>query len=128
MLSMKNDILTREDIILLMESFYKKLLADERIAYIFTDVAKINILTHIPILADFWEMVLFQKGTYQKNVMQLHKDLSSKSPLTKEHFNIWLGYFNDTVDELFEGSNTILAKQRAISIATMMQIKLINKD
>jgi len=124
---MKNDIETREDIILLMESFYKKLLADERIAYIFTDVAKINILTHIPILADFWEMILFQKGTYQKNVMQLHKELSDKSPISKEHFNIWLGYFDATVDELFDGPNAILAKQRAMSIATMMQIKLITK-
>lgn len=124
---MKNDILAREDIILLMENFYKKLLADERIAYIFTDVAKINILTHIPILADFWEMVLFQKGTYQKNVMQLHKVLSDKSPISKEHFNIWLAHFHATADELFEGDNAILAKQRASSIATLMQIKLLKK-
>jgi hemoglobin len=124
---MKNDIETREDIILLMESFYKKLLADERIAYIFTDVARINILTHIPVLADFWEMVLFQKGTYQKNVMQIHKDLSEKWPITKDHFNTWLVHFNDTVDELFEGPNSILAKQRAMSIATLMEIKMIKK-
>jgi hemoglobin len=127
MFSMKNDIETREDIILLMESFYKKLLADERIAYIFTDVARINILTHIPVLADFWEMVLFQKGTYQKNVMQIHKDLSEKWPITKDHFNTWLVHFNDTVDELFEGPNSILAKQRAMSIATLMEIKMIKK-
>jgi hemoglobin len=122
---MKHDIETREDILLLMEKFYEKLLADERIAYIFTDVAKINMLSHLPLLADFWEMILFQKSTYQKNVMEIHKILDQKSPITKEHFNIWTGYFTSTVDELYEGDNAILAKQRALSIATLMEIKLL---
>ena len=36
----------------------------------------------------------------------------------------WLHYFNSTVDELFEGQVAFLAKQRAKSIATIMQIKM----
>ncbi|CAN5307383.1 group III truncated hemoglobin [soil metagenome] len=120
----KNDILNREDIVLLMDEFYKKLLADEGIAYIFTDVAKINMIHHMPVLADFWEMILFQKGDYQKNVMLIHQQLNSKTSLTKEHFNTWLNYFMKSVDELFTGTNAELAKQRACSIATLMQIKM----
>lgn len=118
------DIENREDLLLLVQHFYDKLLADPGISYIFTDVAKIDIMVHLPVLVDFWDMVLFQAGTYQKNVLKLHMDLNNLSPLTNEHFATWLNYFNASVDELFEGEKAFLAKQRAQSIATVMQIKI----
>lgn len=121
---MKRDIENRSDLLLLMEKFYEKLLADPSISYIFTDVAKIDILQHLPVLVDFWDMVLFQSDTYRKNAMQLHMELHRQSPLTKHHFNTWLTYFIQTVDELFEGEKAFLAKERAASIATTMQIKI----
>ena len=122
---MKNDILNREDLFLLMTDFYKKLLKDDTINYIFTDVAKINLEHHLPVLVDFWDSILFQTGTYQKNAMQPHLDLHQKSPLTKHHFETWLRYFKETVDELFTGDNAFIIKERATSIATVMQIKSI---
>jgi hemoglobin len=118
------DITSREDILLLVRSFYQKLLSDPTISYIFTDVAKIDLEAHLPILVDFWDMVLFQSNTYQKNALQLHMHLHKRSPFKAEHFNTWLNYFNQTVDELFEGDIALLAKQRAKSIATIMQIKV----
>lgn len=121
---MKNDISTRDDLHLLVTRFYEKLLADKSISYIFTDVAKIDLAAHLPILVDFWEMVLFQSDTYRKNALQIHVDLHKKSPFSKEHFNIWLLYFKQTIDELFEGEKAFLAKERATSIATVMQIKM----
>jgi len=118
------DIETREHIEFLLHHFYQKLLADPAIAYVFTDVAKINIETHMPILADFWEMILFQKDSYRKNLMELHLHLNEKEPLTATHFATWLRHFNETVDEYFTGEKAFLAKQRALSIATSMQIKI----
>lgn len=56
--NIKRDITTREDIELLMNNFYERLLTDENINYIFTDVAKIDMKAHIPVIADFWESVL----------------------------------------------------------------------
>ena len=56
---MKSDIKTRDDIFLLVKIFYKKLLSDETISYIFIYVAKIDLDQHLPILVDFWDMVLF---------------------------------------------------------------------
>ena len=120
----KKDITTREDIELLMNTFYSRLLADESINYIFTDVARINMQTHMPILADFWESILLNKNVYQNNTMKIHMDLNEKAPLTKTHFDTWLNHFNTTVDELFEGNIALLAKQRARSVATIMQIKI----
>jgi hemoglobin len=123
-MALKKDIETRKDLLLLVQQFYKKLLADDSISYIFTDIAKINPDHHLPVLVDFWDSVLFQSDTYHKNAMQPHIDLHRKSPLQPQHFETWLRYFNETVDELFEGDKAFLAKERALSIATVMKIKL----
>ena len=125
---MKKDIDNREDIDLLMNVFYGKLLKDDSINYIFTDVIKINIKTHIPVIADFWESILFNRNCYQNNPMKIHLDIQNKTPLLKHHFDTWLGYFNTTVDELFEGSIASKAKERALSIATVMQIKIAQRE
>lgn len=120
---MKKDIENRNDLLILVTKFYKKLLADNSISYLFTDVAKINPDHHFPILVDFWDSILFHSDTYRKNAMQPHMDLHQKSPLTKHHFDTWLRYFKESVDELFTGDNAFIIKERATSIATVMQIK-----
>lgn len=120
----KKDIETRSDLLLLMQQFYKKLLADNSINYLFTDVAKVNLDHHFPVLVDFWDSILFQSDTYHKNAMQPHIALHQKSPLDKQHFETWLRYFKETVDDLFTGDNAFIIKERATSIATVMQIKI----
>jgi hemoglobin len=124
-MSSKKDIQNRDDLLLLMQQFYKKLLVDDSISYFFTDVAKIKLEHHLPVLVDFWDSILFQTGTYQKNAMQPHLALHQKSPLQKHHFETWLRYFKESVDELFSGNNAFIIKERATSIATVMQIKTI---
>lgn len=118
------DIENRQDLELLLAEFYNKLLKDPGISYIFTDVANIDLAHHLPILADFWELSIFHTGNYRNNPMQVHLDLNSKEKLTEEHFNIWLNHFYDTVDEHFEGLNAEKIKNRAVSIGTVMKIKL----
>ena len=125
---MKNDISTREDIELLLYNFYNRILKDNSISYIFTDVAKLDIKKHIPVIADFWEDILFNKRMYTNNPMKIHLDLNEKTPLLKQHFDTWLHHFTVAVDELFEGQKSLLAKQRARSVATVMQIKIALKS
>lgn len=120
----KPDIRHREDLFLLVQEFYKKLLADPSISYLFTDVAHIDLDHHLPVLVDFWENILFDAPVYRKNAMQPHMNLHAKSPLTDQHFDTWLRYFSQTVDELFEGDKAFRAKERANSIATIMKIKV----
>ena len=121
----KRDITNRDDLLLLMQVFYKKLLGDESINYLFTDVAKVNLDHHFPVLVDFWDSILFQSNTYQKNAMQPHIALHQKSALEKHHFETWLSYFKSSVDEMFSGDNAFIIKERATSIATVMQIKMM---
>lgn len=121
---MKKDIQGRGDLLFLMQEFYKKLLSDDAISYLFTDVAKIDLEKHLPVLVDFWDSILFGADSYRKNAMQPHLDLHARSPFLPHHFEIWLRYFKGSVDENFEGDIAFLAKERATSIATVMKIKL----
>ncbi len=118
------DIQTREDLHLLMSEFYLKLLADSKISFIFIKIAKIDLAPHLQELADFWEQILFDHGSYQKNVLQIHSDLNQKTKLSEEHFTIWLNYLNTTIDENFAGQIAENMKTRALSIATVMKIKM----
>ncbi|MEO0877478.1 MAG: hypothetical protein AAFY48_22995, partial [Bacteroidota bacterium] len=55
---------------------------------------------------------------------QKHLDLHMDHRLNDEHFNRWLAIFNATVDELFEGVTAKGAKSRALSIATIIKMKI----
>mgnify|MGYP003578272911 CR=1 FL=1 len=125
---MKTDIRNRDDIKKLIDAFYTRVRADDTIGYLFNDVAKVNWEQHLPRMYDFWEGILFQTGGFTGNPMTAHMQLHQQSPLSKEHFDRWLQLFRQTVDELFEGDNAGLAKQRALSIATMMQIKISSSN
>lgn len=118
------DIQTREDLHLLMSAFYVKLLQDPQVNYIFTEVAKIDLEPHLVELVDFWEQMLFNTGSYRKNVLQIHMDINNKIKLSEAHFAIWLNYFNLTIDENFTGKTAENMKTRALSIATVMKIKM----
>lgn len=120
------DIENQEDLYLLVDEFYKKLLADPSISYIFTEVVKIKILEHLPILVTFWSQAILGTGGYTKNLTEIHLDIDRKEHLTPELFNTWLGHFYTTVDELFQGTKAEQIKTQALSIATIMQIKIIN--
>ena len=121
------DIENDEDLFKLVDEFYIKLLSDVSIAYIFMEVIKIKLEEHLPVLVTFWSQALFNKGGYHKNVSQIHLDINEKEYLSPELFKIWLQHFNDSVDENFLGLNAEKIKTQALSIATVMQIKIHNE-
>ena len=122
---MKKDIETIEDIKKLIDTFYEKVKVDPVIGFIFNEVVRVNWEIHLPIMYKFWENTLFYTGSYEGNPLELHKNIHQLTPLTTLHFNQWIMLFNKSVDELFNGSNATLAKQRALSIATVLQIKIL---
>ncbi|AXT62882.1 group III truncated hemoglobin [Aquimarina sp. AD10] len=117
------DITTRKDIEFLMRTFYKEALTDPVIGVFFTKIAKIKLEEHLPHITNFWEQQLFRKGEYKKNVLQIHKDLHLKKELQQQDFDTWLLLFNTTVNTHFKGEQAELIKTRALSIATVIQIK-----
>lgn len=120
------DIETRSDVEILMTRFYSKALADELIGFFFTEVAPLNMETHMPLIVDFWETIVFGKAAYKGNVLQVHQHIHQLSAFREEHFARWVSLFQQTVNELFDGNHAELVKQRAESIATVMKIKLLH--
>jgi hemoglobin len=117
------DIQTRTDLETVLTAFYKQVFADAVIGPFFTEVVPIKLETHLPVITDFWEAVVLGTHSYRKNVMELHRQIHEKAALEKKHFDRWLQLFTQTIDAHFEGPNATLMKQRAVSIATLMQLK-----
>jgi hemoglobin len=122
------DIQNQEDLYRLVDQFYKKLLADHSISYIFTDVAKIKIEEHLPILVTFWSQAILGTGGYSRNLTQIHLDINEKEYLSPELFTIWLRHFYTAVDENFKGQKAEQIKTQALNIATIMQIKIAQSE
>jgi len=122
------DIQTPDDLYLLVDTFYQRLLGDPAIAYIFTDVVKIHLEEHLPILVTFWSQAILGTGGYTRNLTQIHLDVSAKEYLSPELFRIWLGHFNTSVDALFQGPKAEQIKTQALSIATIMEIKIAAQE
>jgi hemoglobin len=123
---MKKDITTNQDIELLVNTFYEKVKCDDVIRHFFTEVVQVNWEQHLPVMYRFWENIIFHTGAYSGNPMEVHENLHNKCPMQTAHFERWIQLFQQTVDELFEGEQAFRIKQRALSIATVMQIKIAN--
>jgi hemoglobin len=120
----KSDIQSREDIILLVDSFYQKVQVDEKIGHIFSEIIGFQWDTHIPVMYNFWSTMLLGEQSYKGNPMEKHIALNKIIPLSQADFDRWLELFFGTADSLFEGVKTEEAKNRARSIAQIMLLKL----
>ena len=121
---MLEDIQTPNDIKLLLDQFYAKVLHDETIGYVFTEVAQINLPHHMPILYSFWESILLGIASYNGNPILKHIELNKKEALTDMHFTQWKKLFFETIDENFQGPIANLAKEKANAMQWLMQHKI----
>ncbi|MFE6967603.1 group III truncated hemoglobin [Agromyces sp. NPDC057679] len=119
-----HDLRDRDDLATLIEAFYLRAFADPFIGPIFTDVAKMDLAHHLPIMCDFWESVLFDAGTYRRNALALHVALDAKHPLTEAHFDRWLVLWRQTVDDGFRGEVADRAKVQGERIAASIRRRL----
>ncbi len=118
------DIETKEDLAFLMRAFYSKLLVDETVGYIFTEVAKIDLEEHLPSLTNFWENMLLEANGYKKNVMGIHLLLNDKEKLQPIHFERWLFLLDETVRKHFKGDKVERMLNSSQNIAAMMKFKM----
>ncbi|NOT36022.1 MAG: group III truncated hemoglobin [Saprospiraceae bacterium] len=123
---MKKDIETKEDVVILVNTFYESVKQHQRLGYIFNDIAKINWELHLPKMYSFWGSILLDEQSYSGNPMVKHIALSKITTLTEVEFADWLLLFTETVDSLFVGENADVAKSRAANIARLMLHKIQN--
>lgn len=123
-----HDIRSRNDIVQLLKAFYKKVYLDEALRPFFTEVVNVDVASHVELLADFWESVLFGKEGYQGNPMRIHEALHERRALESQHFERWIALFCQTIDEAWFGLNSNRLKTRARGIATLMRTKLAHHN
>jgi hemoglobin len=112
-----HDIETRADCERLVRAFYGRALEDEIIGWLFTDVARMDLDAHIPVITSFWETVLLGARSYSGGAFRPHVELHMKARLQAGHFERWLALWRMTVDELFAGERAELAKAHALRVA-----------
>ncbi|MFV0541780.1 MAG: group III truncated hemoglobin [Aestuariibaculum sp.] len=117
----RKDIKTREDVNLLVSSFYKKIRTDKELGPFFNNVIK-DWPEHIEKLTDFWEASLFLKTRYYGNPLEAHikVDRENNNSITQRQFGLWLNLWFETIDELFLGDYAENAKQRARKMSTFL--------
>ncbi|GAA1645041.1 hypothetical protein GCM10009679_57570 [Saccharothrix algeriensis] len=122
--TVRTDIADRADITALVTDFYTRVYADDLIGPIFTEVARLDLAAHLPIMCDFWESVLLNPGTYRRNALAPHVALSRRAALERRHFDRWLRLWHETLDDRHEGPRADQAKRQAIRIAASLRRRL----
>ncbi|MDN3667030.1 group III truncated hemoglobin [Algibacter miyuki] len=122
---MKTDLKTRNDVYLLVSSFYDKVRADLILGPFFNDVIK-DWDAHIDRLTTFWEASLFLKTKYKGNPLETHikVDADNNNSITEKHFGLWLNLWLQTIDEHFVGDYAENAKRRARKMGSFLYLKI----
>lgn len=128
----KKDINTREDVYLLVSSFYTKVRKDNLLGPIFNTAIK-DWDEHLDRLTTFWETSLFMtrklEQKYIGNPMEAHVkvDRDNNNSITELHFGVWLNLWYQTIDELFVGEYADVAKRRARKMGTFLHLKIFEE-
>ena len=117
---MQPEILTLDDIKLLVDTFYGKVQKDEHIGPIFNERIQDRWPQHLAKMYTFWQTVLLGEHTYFGSPFPPHANL----PVDGSHFQRWMALFTETVDELFSGEKADEAKWRGGKMAEMFQYKI----
>jgi hemoglobin len=115
---MKQDIQNREDVSLLVSTFYHKVRSNSEIGHFFNKTIQ-DWPSHLANLTDFWETNLLMVSKFRGNPMKAHKEVDEQfnNSIEQKHFGEWLTMWFQTIDELFEGERANLAKNRARNMA-----------
>lgn len=120
----KPDLTGRADVITLVNHFYGKIQRDDLVGPVFSEVAKVDWDTHLPVMYDFWQTILFREEAYKGNPLGVHTRLAAETPMDWPKFERWLALFHASLDELFAGKRTEHAKRAADDMANVLYSRI----
>lgn len=125
----KKFIQSREEVSLLVRTFYAKVRKDELLGPIFNGIIH-DWEEHLELLTDFWETQLLYKRKYYGNPMMAHVkvDREVDHTVTEMHFGVWINLWLNTLDDLFDANDEVaaIAKNRARHMGTFLYVNLFN--
>ena len=114
-------ICNRNDIHVLVNSFYSKIREDELLGPIFNShIPEDKWPEHLDKLTDFWETNLFGIAKFKGSPTQKHinVDKNLKYSIEQKHFGRWLQLWFETINALYEGEYADKAKNAARKMST----------
>lgn len=124
----RKEIENRQDVSLLVRSFYAKIRMHESLGPIFNGVVQ-DWESHLERLTDFWEMILLQSGpgAGKFSPVPVHKEVDAKTgnAITQLHFGNWLELWFSTLDTYFEGKHADYAKEHARNMAHILFFRIM---
>lgn len=122
---MKRELNNRENIHLLVTTFYGKVRQDELIGDFFNQTIN-DWPHHFEQLTDFWEGNLLMKPIFRGRPGAKHimVDRAFNGAIEQKHFTRWLELWHETLDEHFTGDQVDVAKQIAGRAAIMFLSKI----
>ena len=124
----ETDLANRADVEVLLRRFYGRVFDDDTLAKPFAELRVKGLDSHLPVMCDFWETVLFSAGLYHGNALLVHRQLDNRHPLCANHFARWLTLWNATLDEMYQGPVAERAKLQAGRIARSIHRRLRGVD
>ncbi|MDP2527603.1 group III truncated hemoglobin [Maribacter dokdonensis] len=120
-------ITNRDDVSLLVHTFYDKIRQHELLGPIFNGhITEEQWPAHLSKLTDFWESNLFGVRTFRGSTSKAHVnvDKNLNHTISQNHFAQWLQLWFETINELFEGELAERAKEMARRMSTGQYIHI----
>lgn len=124
----RTDQATRTDIEDLLRRFYGRVLVDDLLADPFAEIRESGLESHLPIMCDFRETVLFGTRLYQDSSLRANRSVHTRHRLEARHFLRWLTPWSTTVGQMFQGPIAEHATVQATRIARAMHRNLTGTD
>lgn len=105
----------------LLDLFYSRVRADDRIGPLFNDVID-DWPSHLVRLRDFWSSVMLTSGKYKGNPMAVH--LRHAPRLDPPMFERWLSLWKATTDEILPPAAALAMQAKAVRISESLQLAL----
>jgi len=126
----ESKIESREDVSLLVHTFYSKIRKDDLLGPIFNaHISEEEWPQHLIKLTDFWETNLFGvrkfKGSPTKKHLKVDKNLDYT--IDQMHFGKWLQLWVETINKLFVGDRADKAIYMARKMATGQYLTLLHQ-
>lgn len=118
------DLSNKEDVKTIVDIQYGNLLKDPETAPVFQHL---TIEDHLPTIYKFWCFVLdieAAENRYTGSAFEPH----TKLKLEEKHFEIWLSYLHNAINQHFEGENAQKWIEKSNQLGLMFQYKLGIKD
>jgi hemoglobin len=117
--AMKHNQITRDNVRQLVDEFYGQVRADDMLGPVFLQALGDDWGPHLERLTEFWCTIVLGTRSFQGNVYGTHMQLREIAP---EHFQRWLGLFEQTVNRLFEAEQAEQFLTMARRVAGSLQI------